>query len=110
MPFKAEQIDDKESQRFAKLRDKGSKDLDACISTKVKDSPILDQVALLADTGRLHLFYEAVGKARLEGHTWLSIANAANGGSQYDSGKQLSLNYRSFCKNNNIEAVKIRGS
>ena len=110
MPFPAEEIDKKESERLAKLRDKGTKELDECIQSKIQDSPIIDQVALLANTGRLHLFYETVGKARLEGHSWRAISSAANGGIEYKDGQRMNFVYRSFCKNNGIEPVKIRGN
>lgn len=110
MPIKAEEIDHKESKRLAKLRQDGPKKLEQCLQSQINDMPILDQVATLADTGQLSLFYEAVGQARTEDYSWRTITDAATGKSDYDSSRNFSLNYKSFCKNNGIEPVKIRGN
>lgn len=109
MPFKAEEIDPQEANRLAELREKGTKELDDCIQSRIKDLPVLDQVAMLSNTGRLHLFYDTVGRARLEGHSWRSVTTAAKGKSEYKDGQDFHRVYLSFCKNNGIEPVKIRG-
>ncbi len=110
MPGKPEKIDDAESQRLAKLRNEGPIKLDACLNQQIKEMPIIDQVATLSNTGRLMLYYEAVGKARLEGYSWKVISDAATGKKEYKDGQDLHRNYKSFCKNNGLEPVKIRKS
>lgn len=102
-------MDSKETARLAKLRAEGPNKLQQCLQTQIRDLPILDQVASLADTGQLLVFYESVGQARLEGHSWKAISNAATGKHAYEDGQDLHRKYKSFCKNNGIKPVKMRG-
>jgi len=110
MAANAEIIKEKEKDRLANLRHDGAKNLKKCLQNGIKDKPVIDRIALLADTGQLDLFYEAIGQARLEGYSWKMISTAATGESMYGHGHSIQLNYKSYCMNNNIEPVKVRKS
>lgn len=107
---KAETFDSHNSKKYAILRDKGPKEIDKFLASKMQTYSTLEQIALLSNTGRLNFYYEVMGKARLEGHSWRAISEAATGKSDALAGQHLYHVYLSFCKNNNIEPVKIRGS
>ncbi len=108
MPRSTEKISKDEDLRLAKLREEGPKKLDACLQDQIKNMPVLDRIATLAETGRLRFFYETVSEARLEGHSWLRIANAAKGVDTTRDSQDFYRVYLSYCKNNNVEPVKIR--
>lgn len=108
MARSTETIDPGEQKRLEKLRLEGEKNLDQWLERQIKQRPTLDQIALLSNTGRLQLYYEAIGKARLEGHSWLRISAAARGGETYKDGMEMHSRYRSFCRNNGIDPVKLR--
>lgn len=105
-----ETIEKKLLAEYKQLREAGPKEFDHCVKDKIKDLPTLKQLAKLANTGRLALLYETVGRARLEGHSWIAISAATTGLTTVRDGQAASQNYNSFCKNNNIEPVKIRGN